>query len=49
VIREQPPVIDVRSASQKGYYDFGVNRKRLEDLRRRFDEKLAGQKGMDSI
>ena len=41
VIREHAPVIDVRSASQKGYYDFGVNRKRLEGLRRRFNQQLA--------
>jgi uncharacterized protein (DUF1499 family) len=40
VIREQTPVIDVRSASEKGYYDFGVNRRRLEDLRRRFNAQL---------
>ena len=40
VIREQEPIIDVRSASQKGFYDFGVNRKRLEDLRQRFNEQL---------
>ena len=38
VIREHEPIIDVRSASQKGYYDFGVNRKRLEDIRRTFTE-----------
>jgi uncharacterized protein (DUF1499 family) len=28
-------VIHVRSASRTGYYDFGVNRRRIEDLRRR--------------
>ena len=28
-------VIQVRSASRTGYYDFGVNRRRIEDLRRR--------------
>lgn len=44
VIREDAPIIDIRSASQKGYYDFGANRKRLEDLRRRFSENLAGKK-----
>jgi uncharacterized protein (DUF1499 family) len=31
------PVIHVRSASRTGYYDFGVNRRRIEDLR----QKLA--------
>jgi len=38
VIRAHAPIVDVRSASQKGFYDFGVNRKRLEDLRLRFNE-----------
>ena len=27
--------ISIRSASRSGYYDFGVNRRRVEDLRRR--------------
>ena len=30
-------VIQVRSASRLGIYDFGVNRRRVERLRRRFD------------
>ena len=29
-------VIDVRSASRLGRSDFGVNRRRVEELRRRF-------------
>ncbi len=33
-------VIDVRSASRLGYSDLGVNRKRIEDIRRR----MAGLK-----
>ena len=41
VIREHTPIIDVRSASQTGYFDFGVNRKRLEQIRRRFKEHIA--------
>lgn len=40
VIRKRNPVIDVRSASRTGYYDFGVNRKRLEELRRRFNRQM---------
>lgn len=28
--------IDVRSASRVGYGDFGVNRRRMEEIRRRF-------------
>ncbi len=31
-------VIDVRSASRVGYSDMGVNRKRVEEIRRRFDK-----------
>lgn len=28
--------IDVRSSSRIGYYDFQINRERIEDIRRRF-------------
>lgn len=31
--------IEVRSASRLGYYDFGVNRRRLQEIRRRFARK----------
>jgi uncharacterized protein (DUF1499 family) len=34
------PVIDVRSASRVGYYDFGMNRRRIEDIRKRWNEEL---------
>ena len=35
--------IDVRSASRKGHYDFGVNRKRVEDIRKQLEkERGAG-------
>lgn len=33
-LREDEGVIHVRSASRVGYYDFGVNRRRVEALRR---------------
>ena len=33
---DQRKVIDVRSASRIGYSDLGVNRKRVEEIRRRF-------------
>lgn len=36
-------VIHCRSASRKGYSDLGVNRKRLEEIRERFD--AAGKGG----
>ncbi|HVT37232.1 MAG TPA: DUF1499 domain-containing protein [Nevskiaceae bacterium] len=31
--------VDVRSASRTGYYDFDVNRKRVEDLRKAFNDR----------
>jgi len=34
----EEPVIDVRSASRVGYYDFGVNRRRIEGLRNRWNQ-----------
>jgi len=33
-------VIDVRSASCVGYYDFGMNRRRIEDIRKKWNEEL---------
>jgi uncharacterized protein (DUF1499 family) len=33
---DQKKVIDVRSASRTGYSDLGVNRKRVEEIRKRF-------------
>ena len=35
---DQRKVIDVRSASRTGYSDLGVNRKRVEEIRRRFTD-----------
>ena len=39
-----PGTIEVRSASRTGYYDFGVNRERVEAVRARFAStpKAAG-------
>jgi uncharacterized protein (DUF1499 family) len=37
---ESPPVIHVRSASRVGYSDLGVNRERMEKIRKLFDEKM---------
>jgi uncharacterized protein (DUF1499 family) len=39
VIDEQRRRIDFRSASRVGYYDFGVNRKRMDDICRRLVER----------
>lgn len=33
-------IIHVRSASRTGYYDFGVNRRRVERLRSKFEKNL---------
>ena len=33
-LEDDATIISVRSASRSGYYDFGVNRKRVEELRR---------------
>ncbi len=35
--------IDLRSASRVGYTDFGVNRKRIEEIRRRFQAAAASE------
>jgi uncharacterized protein (DUF1499 family) len=40
VIREEKPIIDIRCASRTGYYDFGVNRRRAETLRRHFNRLM---------
>jgi uncharacterized protein (DUF1499 family) len=32
--------IEIRSASRAGYYDFGVNRRRVESIRKTFDQAL---------
>ncbi|MEX0829868.1 MAG: DUF1499 domain-containing protein [Nitrospirales bacterium] len=37
---EESKTIHFRSAARSGYYDFGVNRKRLEDLRGMLEDKL---------
>jgi len=37
--------IQIRSASRVGYYDFGVNRRRIEDIRHGFADRLKERKG----
>jgi uncharacterized protein (DUF1499 family) len=32
-------LIQVRSASRTGYSDLGVNRRRIEEIRKQFDQK----------
>jgi len=38
---ESPPVIYVRSAARSGYYDFGVNRRRMEQIRSLFQQRMT--------
>lgn len=40
IIQPQQHFIDVKSSSRLGYYDFGVNRRRVERLRARFETLL---------
>ena len=35
---DDPGIIHVRSSSRSGYYDFGVNRRRIENIRKKFAE-----------
>jgi uncharacterized protein (DUF1499 family) len=35
---EDPKTVHLRSASRTGYYDFGVNRKRMERIRAQFTD-----------
>ena len=38
---DRKKVIQVKSASRVGYYDFGVNRRRIENIRKRFNESIT--------
>jgi uncharacterized protein (DUF1499 family) len=44
-IDEAAGVIHVRSASRTGYWDFGVNRRRVEAIREAFGIAMATRKG----
>jgi len=37
---ETEPIIHLRSASRLGYSDLGVNRKRIDEIRKLFNEKM---------
>ena len=41
VFRDDAKLIDVKSRSRIGYYDFGVNRRRVEQLRTEFAATIA--------
>jgi uncharacterized protein (DUF1499 family) len=38
------PIIHVRSASRVGTYDWGVNRRRIETIRQRLQERVAARR-----
>lgn len=40
LVQPQAGIIDIKSSSRIGYYDFGVNRRRVETLRARFNALL---------
>lgn len=42
VFDDDARLIDFRSASKTGYYDFGVNRKRMEEISRQYLDSLKG-------
>lgn len=42
LFRNSEQKIDVKSTSRVGYYDMGVNHRRVERLRALFDERLSG-------
>ena len=41
VVQEASQTIDVKSTSRLGFYDFGVNRRRVEALRTQFNAAMA--------
>jgi uncharacterized protein (DUF1499 family) len=43
LVDRERQVIHCRSASRVGYYDFGVNRRRIEEIRRRFAAAVTRQ------
>ena len=45
VFRDDAGMIDVKSNSRIGFYDFGVNGRRVENLRAAFNRAMAESKG----
>jgi len=41
IVQPSDHIIDVKSSSRIGYYDFGVNKRRVETLREEFKAELA--------
>jgi len=44
---EENKIIHFRSASRLGKSDFGVNRERMEEVRKRFNERIKTKEGAD--
>ncbi len=44
-LNRETGAIQMRSASRVGYWDFGVNRRRLEGIRKRVEQKCGVQGG----
>lgn len=42
IVDEATKTINFRSASRAGHYDFGVNRRRMETIRRAFEAAAGG-------
>ncbi len=44
LVDEEKGVVDVRSSSRFGYWDFGVNRSRIENIREFLEEKTGSSR-----
>jgi uncharacterized protein (DUF1499 family) len=47
ILPPQQGIIDVKSCARVGHYDFGVNRRRVEQLRTRFAALLKNSSSVD--
>ena len=43
LVQPAESVIDVKSSSRIGYYDFGVNRDRVQRIRNEFEQRIASR------
>ncbi|MFO7830730.1 MAG: DUF1499 domain-containing protein [Desulfuromonadaceae bacterium] len=46
-LRSEQQQVDIRSAARMGYYDFGVNRKRIKELRSRLSSAGVVRKAVE--
>jgi uncharacterized protein (DUF1499 family) len=47
LIDESPRVIHVRSASRDGYWDLGVNRRRIETIRAEYQRRIQDHQDLE--